>query len=75
MELTQRKAIGNDRIASGIEVGNDVGSIQKFPVPETTNRAMITVGTKNTLPEGLLMHPLKRNSCEVTAPDLLRRVG
>lgn len=56
MNLTERKAVADHRLAVRIAVGNDVRRIQEFRVAQLAEGALAAVGLQDTRAEGPLVN-------------------
>ncbi len=54
VELAKRESIRHNRLAA-VRVGDDVGGVEEFPVAESAERALHTVGGEHSLAEGALV--------------------
>ena len=74
MKLAQRKAVRNSWFSAFL-ITYDVRRVEKFTVPQSTNRALGPVGAKNALAKRALVKAYLYNSSCVSAsflPDLIR---
>src|SRR5258708_6368165 len=55
MQLAQRKAVGDDRFASGMAIGQDVRRLQQLLVTEPADRALRPIRLQHPLPKALLV--------------------
>jgi hypothetical protein len=51
MQLAQSDAVADDRLALGVAVGRDVGRVQQFLMPESTERSGCCVDLGRGAPE------------------------
>ena len=70
MQLAQRDAVADDRLALGVAVGRDVRCVQEFPMPESTERASLGVRSNHPLAEGDLVQPTAERRGHIRTPGL-----
>ncbi len=58
MQLAQREAIGDDRLATRLSIGDDVGRVEQFLMPELTQGASTPVRGEDALAKPSLMQSL-----------------
>ena len=68
VELAQREAVADDRLALGIAVGGDVRGVEQFEVPKATEGAPVLVGTEDSFAERHLMQPTPEGRRDVGTP-------
>jgi hypothetical protein len=68
VQLAEREAVGNDRLAQGMAVGEDVGGFQQLVMAEPADGAALLVGAEHALTKA----PLGRR-CRTTAVTYCRR--
>ena len=52
MQLVERDAVADDRLAFGVAIGRDVCRVQKLLMPESTERSALGVRSNHPLTEG-----------------------
>jgi len=58
VELAEREAVGNDRLAQGMAVGEDVGGLQQLVMAEAADGAALLVGAEHALAKPPLVQVL-----------------
>ena len=77
VELAERKTIRNDRLTERMAVGEEVRSVEQFPVPQPADGTGLSVCVENPSTERGLVEALDGESGDVTAPSVrdLYRLG
>jgi hypothetical protein len=55
VELAQRKAVGHQRLALWVAVGNNMGGVEKLKVPQTAQGSLLLVCLDDPFAEGTLV--------------------
>ena len=71
MQFAEREAVGNDGLASGVTVGQNVGGVEKLTMPQPANCTGVTVGVQHALTEGALVETTQRQHRHI-APSRFR---
>lgn len=67
MQFTESEAVGDDRLAEGMTIGQDVCRIEEFVVTQPTDGAALAVGTQDPKTKVLLMEASTDHGRDVRA--------
>lgn len=74
VKLAERKPVRSGGLAA-LAVGDDVGSVKQLTVPQSAERALRSIGTKDPLPERSLMNPDLQLAPHAPAPLISQMRG
>ena len=72
MELAQRDAVADHRLALGVAIGRDVGRIEELQMAQPAERAALGVGAEHPLTKGDLVKPPAERRGHIRPPRLGR---
>jgi hypothetical protein len=65
MESAECYPVGYHRLPTGLAIRNNVCSLKKLSVPQSTKRTLFSIGFKDTFPKGSLVKPLPHCCCNI----------